>query len=252
MPQLSKSQRAPLTLEQISLRQAERGFVVGGVGSGKSTLMDFLGADFVRRYRAHQGRRLILDSKPRYRAEFTAQGRPAAKLYKSWSHGQFIPGSYVVRTPQEMELAWSLGARTVISQCESGVEIPRLSSMAGAFLKSSKKNRPQLLQVDETLDFFHGNGAPKGGDDAVVQCARAGRERGTAALYGAQRTYGIPATLMGEMSRLYALRIDYKKDASRLQEMGAPPFELPNQPHQFLYWTKEDYPNIWGPYKLDI
>lgn len=243
---------APLQLARISLRQRERGLVVGGVDSGKSTLMDMLGADFVHRYRNVGGRRLILDSKPRYRAQFTARGVNAARRYRRWSHGQFIPDSVVVDDPAELAMAWQTGVRTVIAQCESSAEIPRLVATARAFLNDSRASRPQLAQVDETLDFYHSNGAPRGGDDTITQIARAGRERGTGGLYGSQRTKGLAATLLAEMSRLYALRIDFVNDMKRLQEMGAPPFPNPLEPHQFYYWWKGDYSHVWGPYILDL
>lgn len=226
--------------------------MVGGVGVGKSSLMDLLGAEFVHRYRARGGRRLILDSKPRYRAQWTAQGVSAARRYKSWDHGPLIPGSVVVEDPADLVLAWKTGARTVICQGESSTDIPRLTAVASAFLADSRASRPQLAQIDETCDFFHTNGSSRGGDDTIIRLARAGRERGTAALYGAQRTMGIPATLMEEMTRLYCLRIDYKKDAKRLQEMGAPPFAMPTEKYEFMYWTKDDYANMWGPYKLAV
>lgn len=249
---MTSTKAAPITLDRISLRKAERGFVVGGVGTGKSTLMDLLGADFVHRYAAAGARRLILDSKPRYRAQYTATGASAAGRYKRWSHGKAIPGSVVVDDPRDMRLAWETGARTVIVQCESANELPRLVLAARMFLTDSRASRPQLVQVDETLDFFHSNGSPRGGDDTIVMLGRAGRERGTAVLYGAQRTKGFPATLLSEMMRLYALRIDYAADAKRLAEMGAPPFELPRQPHQFIYWYKGDYDHVYGPYRLSL
>lgn len=245
---------AALPLAQLSLRQRERALVVGGVGSGKSTLMDMLGSDFVDRYQ--NGRRLILDSKPRYRAQWQANGVTAKRRYKSWSHGQYIPGSYVADTPEEMELAFKLGARTVIVQCEAEREIGRLTACARRFLEGSRANRPQLLQVDETLDFYHANGSPKGGDDAVTRTARAGRERGTGFLGGTQRTHGLAATLMAEVNRLYGFRMDYKADNKRLLEMGAPPemLNLPEREHIFMYWTKQGdaYRKVFGPYKLDI
>jgi hypothetical protein len=217
-----------------------------------------LGAEFVWRYRAKNARRLILDSKPRYRAQYTAQGVSAAKRYKSWAHGSAIPGSVVVDHPQELATAWKMGARTVIAQCTSSAELPRLVATAKAFLEDSRASRPQIVQVDETLDFYHSNGAARGGDDTVVVLARAGRERGTAVLYCSQRTKGIPASLMGEMTRLYAMRIDYVADAKRLQEMGAPAFALPTEPYQFMYWWKGDakhptaYRQVFGPYALAL
>lgn len=214
--------------------------------------MDILGADFVHRY-AHRGaRRLILDTKPRYRAERTVQGRSARRRYRTWGHGQPIPGSLLVEDPADLAFGWSTGAHTIVMQTESSADVGRLVQGASTFLQQSSARRPQLLQVDETLDFFHGNGSPRGGDDAIMRCARAGRERGTGALYGSQRTKGLPPTLLEEVSRLYCLRIDYKADAKRLQEMGAPPFPLPTQPHEFMYWWKGDYARVWGPYKLAI
>lgn len=226
--------------------------MVGGVDTGKSTLMDYLGNEFVRRYRPSGARRLILDSKPRYRAEHSVRGISAKRRYSNWSHGNAIPGSIVVDDPADLGLAWDNGAETVIVQGESSKDIPRLVDAAGEFLRSSRANRPQLLQVDETLDFFHSNGAPRGSDDAIIRAPRAGRERGTACLYGAQRTKGMPPTVMEEMTRLYCLRIDYKADAKRLQEMGAPPFVLPTEPRQFMYWYKGNYSRTYGPYTLTL
>lgn len=247
-----KPATAPLSLAQLSLRERERGLVVGGVDTGKSTLMDMLGTEFVHRYARRGGRRLILDSKPRYRAAYTVHGVPATRRYRNWSHGQPLPGSMLVEDPEDLELAWKTGARTVIMQGESVSDRARLQAGASAFLRGSRANRPQLLQVDETMDFFHPNGAPLGGDDAITRAVRAGRERGTGALCGTQRTKGLPATLLEEMSRLYCLRIDFKADAKRLQEMGAPPFVIPTRPHEFMYWWKGDYDHVWGPYKLTL
>jgi hypothetical protein len=243
----------PVALGKLSLRQRERGFVVGGVGTGKSTLMDVLGADFVSRY--PKGRRLILDSKPRYKADRRADGMSAKRLYRNQTHGQAVRGSVLVETPDDLDLAWSTGARTTIAQCESSRDVPRLVEIAAAFLAQARSDRPQLLQVDETMDFYHSNGGPKGGDDAITRVARAGRERGCGALFGAQRTRGIPPTLLEEMNRLYCLRIDYVADAKRLPEMGAPAKivgMIPQKPHQFLYWTKEEYSTLFGPYRLDL
>lgn len=241
-------------LEQISLRQRERGFVVGGTDTGKSTLADMLGAEFIERYAAQDARRLILDTKPRYRAEFTARGGPAKRRYKAWDHGPALGGSVVVDEPGDLKLAWETGYRTAIAQGngDDPSVIARLSATAATFLESSRTGRPQLLQVDESMDFFHANGAPIGGNNALVRTARAGRERGTSGLYCSQRTKNIPAQLMSEMSRLYCFRLDFKADARRLEEMGAPPFPLPTKTQQFMYWWKGDYEHVWGPYKLNL
>lgn len=197
---------------------------------------------------------MILDSKPRYRAQWTARGRPAARRYKKWDHGPYLPGSVVVDQPDQLDLAWSLGYRTVIIQGngDDADQVSRLAGFAALFVEHSRTGRPQLLQVDETMDFYHTNGAPIGGNNALVRAARAGRERGTAALYGTQRTKNIPTVLMSEMTRCYCFRLDAKADAKRLGEFGMPPFALPEENHRFMYWWKGDYRHVWGPYSLAL
>lgn len=243
----------PMDLAQISLRHKERGFVVGGVDSGKSTLMDLLGNEFVDRYRAKKVRRLYVDSKPRARAQWLTNGLSADKRYKSWGHGQPLQDSVVVDDPADLDRAFAKHS-TVVVQGETSADLPRLVASVREFLKLSNAKRPQLLQVDETLDFFHSNGAPRGGDDALIRAPRAGRERGTACLFGAQRTKGMSPTILEEMSRLYCLRIDSRSDAKVLPSMGAPITEddVPLRPHEFVYWWKGDYRNLYGPYKLDL
>jgi hypothetical protein len=239
------------SLDRISLRARERGLLVGGTDTGKSTLAEALMVEFYLRYGS--SRILILDSKPRFRAERDHHGRPAKRRYRSWSHGPTVPNSVVVATPDQLDTAWSTGARIAIAQGVKDRDIPALLACARRFLDTSRANRPQLLMVDETMDFFSPNGAPRGGDDVLVRVARAGRERGTSALYCTQRTRGIPAQLMEELSRCYLFRLDYKADVKRLWEMGFPPgVEPPTVRHSFVYWTKADYDRVYGPYKLDL
>lgn len=245
-----------ILLDRISLRERERGLVIGGTGSGKSTLADVLGTDWDSRYRARGGRRLILDTKPRYRGQWTARGVEARRRYRGWSHGETVPGSVVCDEPADLDLAWQLGYRVAIVQRRDDETeaacVARCVATAGRFLRQSRTSRPQLLQVDETLDFFHSNGAPRGGDDVLARIARAGRERGCALLAGSQRTRGIPATLMSELTKLYRFRLDYVADAKRFGEMGAPEMVNPTRPHVFWYWTKDAYTQAWGPYRLSL
>jgi hypothetical protein len=239
-------------LSRLSLRDRERGLVLGGTGTGKSTLADVLGREFVNRYRSQNARRLILDSKPRYRGEYLINGLPAKRRYKRWGHGAPIPRSVICDDPHDMERAFAM-APNVIVQGESISDVPRLVACASAFLRSSRAGRPQLLQVDEVLDFYHPNGMARGGDDAITRAVRAGRERGTGCLICSQRTKGIPAPLMEELSRCYLFRLDYRADAKRLQEMGAPVTMVPpRRAFEFVYWTKAEYEQVYGPYKLSI
>jgi hypothetical protein len=243
-------QSSSLPLAQLSLRQRERGLVLGGTEAGKSTLADYLGSDFTQRYKSSGARRLVLDTKPRYRAQYLLSGMTAKRRYKSWDHGASIPGSILVEDPRDLERAFGMG-NTVIVQGESGSDIPRVVACAADFLRHSRAGRPQLLQVDEVLDFYHSNGASKGGDDAITRSVRAGRERGTACLICSQRTKGIPPPIMEELSRCYLFRMDFKADAKRLQEMGAPEaMQPPTEQYDFRYWTKRAYGNVYGPYRL--
>lgn len=241
-----------MDLGRLSLRERERGFVAGGTQVGKSTLCYLLVIDFVQRYAHRGGRCLILDTKPRFRAQWLPNGTSAKHLYRKWSHGQFVPGSVVVRDVDEMRSAFKLGHRIVVAQADSDRDVPRLVAIARAFLMDSKRTRPQVIYVDETKDFYHGNGMPVG-SDAISRTARAGAERGTAGLYGSQRTKGLDVGLLEHMEKLYAFRLDARADAKRFAEFGAPigPADLPTKPFRFLYWTKMDYGRVWGPYMLE-
>lgn len=244
-----------MDLSRISLRRNERGLLVGGTNTGKSTLAEALVVDFLHRYQRDNARVLILDSKPRFRAEYLPSGRPAKRLYKKWDHGPTVPGSVRVTDPAELRLAFATENPIVIAQAETNRDIPALVACAEAFFGDSRRGQPRLLDVDETMDFFSANGAPRGTTDALTRASRAGRERGLAALYCSQRTRQIPATLMEELAKLYLFRLDYRADAKRLLEMGAPEdivSRMPMEKHRFVYWTKDDYPRVWGPYALDL
>lgn len=238
-------------LGRISLRARERGLCIGGTSTGKSTLAEALIVDFHDRYQ--RGLVLILDSKPRFRGAYRASGRSAAKLYRRWDHGSTVPDSVVIEEPDELDLAFRTGTRVVIAQAHSSADIAKLVAIAQRFFDKSRRGIPRLLYVDETMDFFRGNGTPIGGADTLVRCARAGRERGLACLFSSQRTRSIPAQLMEELTKLYLFRLDYRDDAKRLQEMGAPPeMTPPDREHVFLYWTKAAYRRVWGPYRLTL
>lgn len=243
----------PLPLAKISLRRKERGALFGGTQVGKTALSDKLGQEFLWRYRGttkkNHARQHISDTKPRYRAEWLANGLPAKRLYKNWDHGKLIPGSVLVRSADDMEQAYALGYRTTI--CSTEEWEPVQDDCIRWFHENARASRPQLLRVDETCDHFHGNGMPRG-RGKLVTVARAGAEKGESALYCSQRTKGIGGSLMEMMDRLYAFRMDNKGDAKRFQEFGAPEMELPEDVHLFRYWTKADYRRVWGPYYLDF
>jgi hypothetical protein len=241
-----------VVLDRISLRQHERAFICGGSGCGKSTLSDALADDFLVRYERSGARELLLDSKPRYLPQDVLFGPRTTRRYKQWDHGAKVANSVLVEEPDQLKMAWDMGYRRAIAQGTSTRDIPRLTAIASAFVEDSRKGRPQLLRIDELLDFFFPNGSPRGGDDVILRANRAGRERGTAVINCSQRTKGIPTQVMEELKRLYAFRLDFVKDASRFQEMGAPPFDLPEEDFDFKYWWKGDRRRVWGPYRLTL
>jgi len=245
-----------LSFDQISMRERERALLLGGTGSGKTTLETLLLSDFYTRYKT--ARILILDSKPRYRADFLVTGISAKRRYRHWtpvSKGgdPALPGSVVIDSPNDLDLAWRQ-SRIVIAQCDHAAERWRLVECAEKFYNSARHTRPQLLCVDETADFFHINGSPiAGSTDALVRIARSGRERGTAALYCSQRARSLPSSIIEEMSQLYLFVLDGVADLKRCYEMGAPTeLQPPPREHEFYLWTKRERRKVFGPFTIDL
>ena len=248
----SQATQAPISFDLISLRERERALLLGGTGTGKTTLEEMLISDFYNRYLS--SRILILDSKPRFRAEFLVNGVSAKRLFKHWKPGPTIEGSVLIRRASQLADAWRLGARIVIAQCELQEERKFLVECAEEFFKSARHSRPQLLCVDETADFFHMNGSPiSGSSDALIRVSRAGRERGTAGLYCTQRAKSIPTSIIEEMTLLYLFLLDSKRDLDRCVEMGAPEWiEPPENPLEFKLWSKHERKKVYGPYRVAL
>jgi hypothetical protein len=241
-----------IDFSEISLRERERAFLLGGTGSGKTTLEEMLISDFYNRYPS--SRILILDSKPRFRAEFFTNGMSARRVFKHWKPSPTIPGSVLIRQASQLDDAWRLGARIVVVQCERQSERHLLVATAEKFFNEARHSRPQLMCVDETADFFHQNGAPIGGStDALIRVARSGRERGTAGLYCTQRARSIPSSIIEELTQLYLFVLDGVADLKRCVEMGAPSWiEPPDNLHEFMLWTKRDRKNVYGPFQVAL
>lgn len=249
---MSTQEQTQIPFREISLRERERAFLLGGTGSGKTTLEEMLIADFYNRYPT--SRILILDSKPRFRAEYFANGMSAKRVFRHWKPGTTIPGSVLIREASQLDDAWRLGARIVVAQCESSIQRHKLVECAERFFVTARNSRPQLVCVDETADFFHVNGSPIGGtSDALIRVARAGRERGTAGLYCTQRARSIPSSIIEELSQLYLFTLDGRSDLKRCVEMGAPEWiEPPEREYEFMLWTKRHRKQVFGPFRVDL
>ena len=251
MPVASGTLSAEQLWSRLSLRRNDRALLIGGTRSGKSTLGDYLGASFTTQYRSSGARRMILDTKPRFKAQWRMSGRTATKVYKNWGHGAYVPDSILIDDPADLRAAWATGHRTVIVQAPYGGAISLQCACLQAFLNDSRYTRPQLVHVDEALDFFHGNGMAK--NDVIVKLPRAGAERGTGSLFCSQRTKGFSPALLELINILYAFRLDFESDAKRFQEFGCPPFMLPTEDQEFMYWSKaQDRKHVYGPYRLTI
>lgn len=218
-----------LNLDAIAPSKAQRGLVIGGSRSGKSTLIDMLIRHAVRTRPSI--RALLLDSKPRFRAEIERKGKiitNADKHYKDWAAGPVIPGSYrfnIDNDPIDFKPYWKDDdpCRVLIAQTDEEIKRPRLLEVADSWYSAKWKDADRLLVVDELLDFYHGNAVSiSSRHNTPVKVNRAGGERGIGGLYGAQRPKGIHPQIVEELSILYLFHIRFQKDMNYLYEHGIP------------------------------
>lgn len=144
-------------------------------------------------------------------------------------------------TPEKsLTNVWRHGRVALCQTSGDERDIPWAIACIKAFLAQARAGRPQLVYVDEGLDFFHANAVARGGSDAILRCARAGRERGLSLLFGTQRPKGIPLQIMSEMTKLYLFLLDYEGDVKHLGDMGYPykEYPAPTEPHLFRLWDK--------------
>lgn len=221
----------------LVVKKSERALVAGGTGSGKSTLLAKMLAAV--RQREPRSQHLILDSKPRFRADWQLNGVKAR--YPGMDHGEHIPGSVIVEEPEDLALAWKRDYNVAVAQIHPWEDEPqRLSWIAQRFYETARSSQPRYLWVDETLDFYGPTGVKiKGSSPAILKTNREGREKGMALVCASQRIKGIPVQLKAEISRLYLFRLDIVDDVKFLGEMGVPKgLEAPEDNHEFYFWQK--------------
>lgn len=226
-------------LKAVALPTSARGFLVGGTGTGKTTLAERLIQTF--QTSNPTAKILILDSKPRFRAEWQVNGISAARLYKKWGYGGFFPGSYVlplVDPSSELRAVWRSGGHVAIAQVERKSYVEALRIVASRFYEDYGARIPRLVYVDEVADFYDGSGRAAI-DDPIQAIARAGRERNVSLLVATQRPKGVPKSLLTEMSQLYMFGLDWRDDQEHLRDMGLPDdAPYPEWDHSFLFWDK--------------
>lgn len=223
-------QRRQVSLETIELTERGRAMLFGKTRSGKSTLAEVLIAQFLKK-RKHP-RVVILDGKPRFRAQWELNGWPASHRYKRWKRGPVLPNSYVlpmVDPKAELEQVWRLGGTVAIAQTAEQSEIGRLRDVASALYSTSWDKYDQLLYVDEASDFFGTTGAASRGD-ALLKAVRSGGEMNISFLAGAQRPKGLPHSFLTELSDVYLFRLASLGDLDHLDELGVPVYDGRGKP----------------------
>ncbi len=237
----------------IRLRASDRAILVGANGTGKSTLANHLLTAF--RKDIPNARILILDTKPRWRAQALADGTSPRLTYKAMAKGDTIPGSVSLSRMVDWPLVWDRDTnptQTVIAQRIQGKNWKDQSATqrntmafvvqcAERFFATQDAARPSLLYIDEGHDFYHASAAAMAGSDIIQRCYRAGRERGLATMAGFQRPVGLNIQLLTELNYCALFRINYSKDVTRLYEMGWPRDTPPpayDDTHCFRLWRE--------------
>jgi hypothetical protein len=227
----------------ITLRASDRGILIGANGTGKSTLANYLLAEFRRDY--PDARILVMDTKPRWRAERLADGTSPRRMYRPLAEGDSIPGAVSLQRESDWSIAWDRDAnpsQTVIAQdmeLRPAQVIQVQTRVIERFFKTQRASRPSLLYVDEGHDYFNSNAQARGSSDIVQRCYRAGRERGLASLIGFQRPVGFNLQCLTEANYCALFRINNESDVRKMYEMGWPKTEGPPtyaEPHVFKLW----------------
>lgn len=215
-----------LTYQDIKLMPRERHLFLGKTRSGKSTLMDHLAQHWTQT--EPNSRTLILDSKPRFRAEWELNGLTAARRYKKWRRGPSVPDSVALdfsghsgSIRAQLKQAWALGYHTVVAQTAEQSQLDYLRAAAHWFYADARDSYSQLLVVDELADFFGTTGSASRGD-ALLKAVRSGGEMNIAFAGAAQRPKGLPQSFMTEVSAVYLFQLQSFKDMTHLETLGLP------------------------------
>jgi hypothetical protein len=238
----------------LTLPRAGRTAIFGMTGAGKTILADTLRSGWLMRYL--NGKVLIVDSKPHYRAQWQLNGVAAKHLYRKWdtsNEHDYVPGSIVLPV-EDGNIAHMLKMafkKTRVVIVQGGRALWKwLLKVAQVFYEFfSNKQGPRLLDVDEAADFFEVDRF--GG--ILLQSLRAGRQLGLGVLMGSQRPVFLPKATLTESDRLYILKLKNEDDLKTIQKNGGLPKSIvaPTKFYEFRYYNfyDEGYPS-GGLFKL--
>ena len=136
----------------------ERALTIGGTRAGKSAFQEWAMREV--QYTRPDAMQLLVDSKPRYRAE-TERGRfrkgrkDAAYRYSAWSKGPVVPHSVVADIWDDKPFSnlWREPGEIVILQSGETDDWKRIIFLLDAFVKANIGGRERRVIVDECLDF---------------------------------------------------------------------------------------------------
>lgn len=250
----SPSPQSQQNLSAIALPRRKRGLIVGTTESGKSTLE----AALIRQWILDNGtksRVLILDSKPRFRAERLMNNLPAWPVYRKWGRGEILPDSYLMdlKNPKaEMRRIWkTYQAPIALAQVTRPSDVPYLKYVADCLFEIASDKEANLAVFDEVRHFYRGGAGST--FDPILRIWCAGAEKNIAGLGTLQRPKGTPVELRTELTCLYLFDLAFEDDIEHWGEMGLPPgFRPPPRDERYAFRFYNKQTRKQGTYRLAV
>lgn len=205
---------------------------------GKSTLAETLILNWTEEY--EKSRTIILDTKPRFKAEYELNGVPCSvsRRYRNWDWGETIPGSVVLplgaNIRQEIKDAWRFGFRIIIAQIEDRNDILKLSEVVKWGYMDRTKGRPIFFYFDELNNFWRAR-SPKA-IDPIITTITSGGERSVGWLGAAQRPRWIGVEALESLTKVWWFKTPFGEDVKHLRNMGIPENAIPPKDKYVFYF----------------